>query len=113
MTDLGGISARPLLTNMKPILKMNEPDFGVGFLKSPRSVLDNGNLYPRHFNEASQTRRTLMQRAPQKVKLARRMIISWVAGPPFIPKIHSAVPIYPRVPTSRIKRRMITRNRIF
>ncbi len=77
---------------MKPILKMNELDFGVKFLKSRPSVLDNGNLYSRRFNEPSPTRRTLMQRAPQVVKLARGIIISWVAVPPFIPKTRSAVP---------------------
>jgi hypothetical protein len=73
---------------MKPILETNEPDFGVGFLKSRR--------YSRHSGEPSQARRTFMQRAPEAVKLIRRIIVSWVAGPPFQPKLHSAVPIYPR-----------------
>jgi len=46
---------------------------------------------------------------PEFAKLARRIIISWVEVSPFQPKFHSAVPIYPRVPSSRIKRRMIRR----
>ncbi len=45
--------------------------------------------------------------APEAVKLIRRIIVSWVAGPPFQPELHSAIPVYPRVPASRIRRRMI------
>jgi hypothetical protein len=97
---------------MKSILKINTPDLGVGFLKSRRSVLANGNLYPRHFNDPYPTRRTSMLRAPQVVTLARRIIISWVAGPPFIPQISSIVPIYPRVPSSRIRRQISRRHDI-
>jgi hypothetical protein len=110
MTDLGGISARPLLTNMKQILKTNEPDFNVGLLKSRPFLFDNGNLYSCDSTEPSQARRTFMQRAPKAVKLIRRIIVSWVADPPFQPKLHSAVPIYPCVLNSRIKRRMIRRH---
>ncbi len=54
MTDLSGITARPLLTNMKEILKTNETDFNVGLLKSRRSVLDNGNLNSPHSAKPSQ-----------------------------------------------------------
>ncbi len=94
---------------MKPILKMNKPDFGVGFLKSRRSVLDSGILYPGHSTEPSQASRTFTRRAPEAVKHMRRIIVSWVAGPPFKPKIHSAIPIYPRFPAARIGSRMIRR----
>ncbi|MFZ0962999.1 MAG: hypothetical protein WAO35_19195, partial [Terriglobia bacterium] len=50
---LDRLSTRTLLTNMKPI-ETNEPDFGVGFLKSRWSVLDDGNLYSRHSPDPSQ-----------------------------------------------------------
>ena len=53
-TGLGGISARPLLAKMKPIPETNESDFGAGFLKSRRSVLENGNLYSRYSTEPPQ-----------------------------------------------------------
>jgi len=46
------------------------------------------------------------------VKPVRRMIIRWVVGPPFMPIIRSAVPICPRVPSLRIRRRMIRRHNI-
>ena len=57
------ISTRPLLINMKPILETNEPEFSVGFLKSRRSVLDNGNLYSRHSTEPSQETRQVTDRS--------------------------------------------------
>jgi hypothetical protein len=47
------------------------------------------------------------------VKFVRRIVISWLEGPPFQSKLPGAVPIYPRVPSSRIKRRMIRRRGIF
>ncbi|MGA2175415.1 MAG: hypothetical protein ABSH38_10580 [Verrucomicrobiota bacterium] len=97
---------------MKPILETNEPDFGAGFLESRGSILDNGNLYSSHSTELSQARRTFMRRAPEALKLVRRIAISWLDGPPFQPRLHSAVPIYPRVLNSRIRRRMIRRHNI-
>ena len=51
-------------------------------------------------------------RSPEAVKLVRRIVISWLDGPPFKPKLHSAVPIYPRVPASGIRRQMIRRHNI-
>jgi len=45
--------------------------------------------------------------APEAVKLIRRIIVSWVAGPPVQPELHSAIPNCPRVPASRISPRMI------
>ena len=52
-------------------------------------------------------------RSPEAVKLVRRIVISWLDGPPFQPKLHNAIPIYLRVPTSQTKRRTITRRRMF
>jgi len=51
-------------------------------------------------------------RSPEAVKLVRRIVISWLDGPPFEPKLHSALPIYPRVPASGIRRQMIRRKNI-
>jgi len=45
--------------------------------------------------------------APEAVKLIRRIIVNWVAGPPVQPELHSAIPVCPRVPASRIRPRMI------
>src|SRR5208282_6228712 len=92
---------------MKLILQTNDPDSGVGFLESRGSILDNGHLHPRHATEPSQSKRTFTRRAPEAVKLVQRIVISWLSGPPFQPRLHSAVPIYPRVLNSRIRRRMI------
>jgi hypothetical protein len=98
---------------MKQILKTNEPNFNVGFFKSRRFLFDIGNLSSRQSPEPFQAGQTFMRRAPKAVKLIRRIIVSWVAGPPFQPKLHSAVPIYPCVLNSRIKRRMIRQHMIF
>jgi hypothetical protein len=95
---------------MKPILKMNEADLAVGFLECQRSVL--GNLYPRRSTKVSQARRTFTRQAQEAAKLIQRIVISWLDGPAFQSKLRSAVPIYPRVPSSRIKRRMIRRHNI-
>jgi len=51
-------------------------------------------------------------RSPEAVKLVRRIVISWLDGPPFKPNLHSAVPIYPRVPASGIGRPIIGRHNI-
>ena len=51
-------------------------------------------------------------RSPETVKLVRRIVISWLDGPPFKPKLHSALPSYPRVPASGIRRPMIRRHNI-
>jgi len=52
-------------------------------------------------------------RSPEAVKLVRRIVISWLDGPPFKPKLHNAVPTYPRVPASGIRRQMIRRHNIY
>jgi hypothetical protein len=49
---------------------------------------------------------------PGFVKSVRRIILRWVASPPFQPKLHSAVPIYPRALNSRLRRRMIRRHNV-
>lgn len=55
---------------------------------------------------------SFMQRAPAALKRVRQIVISWLDGPSFQPRLHSAVPIYPQIPTSRINRRMIRRHNI-
>jgi len=51
-------------------------------------------------------------RSPEAIKLVRRIVVSWLDGPPFKPELHSVLPIYPRVPASGIRRRMIGRHNI-
>jgi ElaB/YqjD/DUF883 family membrane-anchored ribosome-binding protein len=51
-------------------------------------------------------------RSPEAVKLVRRIVISWLDGPPFKPELHSVLPIYPRLPASGIRSRMIGRHNI-
>jgi hypothetical protein len=97
---------------MKLILEMNEPVLGARFLKSRRHVLDNGNLYSRHSIGPSHARPTFTRRAPEAVRLVRRIVISWQNGAPFKPELQSAVPIYPRVRASGIGRQIIRRHKI-
>lgn len=51
-------------------------------------------------------------RSPEAVKLVRRIVVSWLDGPPFKPKLHSALPIYPRVPASGIRRQTNRRHNL-
>ena len=51
-------------------------------------------------------------RSPEAVKLVRRIVVSWLDGPPFKPKLHSVLPIYSRVPASGMRRPMIRRHNL-
>lgn len=51
-------------------------------------------------------------RSPEAVKLVRRIVVSWLDGPPFKPKLHSALSIYPRVTASGIRRQTNRRHNL-
>jgi hypothetical protein len=103
---------RLFLTNMKHNFQTNGADLEAVVLKPQQPVLGSPDSLSGHSAEPSHARRTSIQRAPQVVKLVRRIVISWLDGPLFQPKLHSAISIYPRVPASRIRRRMIRRHNI-
>ena len=69
-----------------------------------------GNYEEQTKGKNGMTSYSFMQRAPAALKRVRGIVISWLDGPSFQPRLHSSVPIYPRVPTSRINRRMIRRH---
>ena len=75
--------------------------------------IDNHDWLTCHAAEPFREKGTFLQRVPQLIKLVRRIIIAWVAGSPFHPKIHSAVPFYRRVPSSHARRRIIRRHRLY
>ncbi len=77
---------------MKLILKNNEFDSGVEFLKCRRFVL--GTFRPRQSPRIFHVRQNFIRQAVS-VNLGRRILVKWAPGMPFEPKLHNAAPVRP------------------